>query len=51
MDKKMEVFSKVQFTGGVGGISQAPKSGLLYKEIMKNWLKFKNNYSILTLQM
>jgi len=33
MDKKMEVFSKVQFTGGAGGISQAPKSGLSYKEI------------------
>jgi len=31
MDKKMEEFSKVQFTGG--GMSAAPKSGLSYKEI------------------
>jgi len=31
MDKKMEEFSKVQFTGG--GVSAAPKSGLSYKEI------------------
>jgi len=31
MDKKMEEFSKIQFTGG--GMSAAPKSGLSYKEI------------------